>query len=40
MRGRLAMLAACLLAAVLVTFFGWWVADVVGMLMDAAHGGR
>jgi len=29
-----------LLAAVLVTFFGWWVADVVGMLMDAAHGGR
>jgi hypothetical protein len=31
---------AILLAAVLVTFFGGWVADVVGMLMDAAHGGR
>ena len=28
-----------LLAAVIVTFFGGWVADMVGMLMDAAHGG-
>jgi hypothetical protein len=31
---------AILLAAVIVTFFGGWVADMVGLLMDAAHGGR
>jgi hypothetical protein len=31
---------AILLAAVIVTFFGGWVADMVGLLMDAAHGAR
>jgi hypothetical protein len=31
---------AVLLAIVIVTFFGGALADVVGLLMDAAHGGR
>jgi hypothetical protein len=29
-----------LLAAVIVVFFGGFLADVIGMLVDAAHGGR
>ena len=31
---------AILLAAVIVAFCGGWVADMVGLLMDAAHGAR
>jgi hypothetical protein len=30
---------AVLLAALIVAFFGGAVADIVGLLMDAAHGG-
>ena len=31
---------AILLAAAIVVFFGGALADAVGVLMDAAHGGR
>jgi hypothetical protein len=29
-----------LLAAVILVFFGGFLADVIGLLVDAAHGGR
>jgi hypothetical protein len=31
---------ALLLAAVIVVFFGGALADAIGVLVDAAHGGR
>jgi hypothetical protein len=31
---------AILLAAVILLFFGGFVADAIGVLVDAAHGGR
>ncbi len=31
---------AVLLAAVILVFFGGALADVIGVLVDAAHGGR
>jgi divalent metal cation (Fe/Co/Zn/Cd) transporter len=31
---------AVLLAVVIVTFFGGILADAIGVLVDAAHGGR
>jgi hypothetical protein len=31
---------AILLAAIIVVFFGGVLADAIGVLVDAAHGGR
>ena len=32
--------SAVLLAALIVAFFGGTLADLIGVLVDAAHGGR
>ena len=32
--------SSVLLAAVIVVFFGGTLAELIGMLVDAAHGGR